>query len=229
MFVLGVDGCRADPGWVAFKVDVVSRATSVELIHDLPLKLKTRPSDWARLAIDIPVGLLDGSRMCDKAARKLLGQPRGTSVFAAPCRAALAAEGHPAMSAANKAKTGRGLSLQAYGIAHKIKQVDDAITPQSQQWVFEVHPEVCFWALAGHPMPRNKKTEDGRNERLEYLRPIFPGIDDHLLKDRRGAGKDDLLDACVAAWTALRHFNEKATCVCEPQRDERGLEACIRY
>lgn len=229
MFVLGVDGCRAEPGWVAFKVDVVSRATSVELIHDLPLKLKTRPSDWARLAIDIPVGLLDGSRNCDIEARKRLGRKRGTSVFAAPCRAALGIEGHLAMSAMNKAKTGRGLSLQAYGIAHKIKQVDDAITPVSQEWAFEVHPEVCFWALAGHPIEPNKKTEKGRDERLKFLRPEFPRIDDHLLKDRQGAGKDDLLDACVAAWTALRHYNKKATCVCEPQHDERGLEACIRY
>ena len=229
MFVLGVDGCRAKPGWVAFKVNVVSCTTSVEII-DLASKLRTRPPDWACLAIDIPIGLLNGSRDCDKAARKLLGQKRGTSVFAAPCRAALGIEGHLAMSAMNKAKTGRGLSLQAYGIAHKIKQVDDAITPVSQEWAFEVHPEVCFWKLAEeHPIIPNKKTEKGRDERLKLLRPEFPRIDDHLLKDRQGAGKDDLLDACVAAWTALRHYNKKATCVCEPQRDERGLEACIRY
>jgi len=229
VFVIGVDGCRAEPGWIAFKVDVVSRATSVELI-DLPSKLKTRPSDWAWLAIDIPIGLLDGSRNCDIEARKLLKQPRGTSVFAAPCRAALGIEGHPAMSAMNKAKTGRGLSLQAYGIAPKIKQVDDAITPEAQEWAFEVHPEVCFWALAEKkPMGYNKKKENGRDERLELLRPIFPRIDDHLLNDRQGAGKDDLLDACVAAWTALNRFNKNAAPVCEPQRDERGLEACIRY
>ncbi len=227
MFVVGVDGCRAEPGWIAFKMDVESRATSVELI-DLPSKLRTRPSDWACLAIDIPIGLLDGSRNCDIKARKLLGRKRGTSVFAAPCRAALGIEGHPAMSAMNKAKTGRGLSLQAYGIAPKIQQVDDAITPEAQEWVFEVHPEVCFWALAQKkPMGYNKKKENGRDERLKLLRPIFPRIDDHLLKDRQGAGKDDLLDACVAAWTALKQ--EKAKCVCEPQRDERGLEACIRY
>jgi len=47
-------------------------ATTVEVI-ELPSLLKNRPSDLACLGIDIPIGLLDDSRACDKAARKLLG------------------------------------------------------------------------------------------------------------------------------------------------------------
>ena len=83
MFVAGIDGCRG--GWVSFRVDLASQNTPVELI-DLSSILTGKPDDPAILAIDIPIGLLDGSRACDKAARKLLGQPRGTSVFAAPCK-----------------------------------------------------------------------------------------------------------------------------------------------
>jgi len=83
MFVAGVDGCRA--GWVRFAVEVPSLATSVDVV-DLAELLRNRPSDLACIGIDIPIGLIDGSRACDKAARKLLGQPRGSSVFAAPCR-----------------------------------------------------------------------------------------------------------------------------------------------
>jgi len=49
-------------------------------------------------------------------------------------------------SAANRRTTGRGLSQQAWGIAPKIKEVDDAITPESQQWAFEIHPEVSLEA-----------------------------------------------------------------------------------
>ena len=78
MFVARIDGCRG--GWVSFKVDLTSLATSVELI-DVPSILRNKPDDLAICAIDIPVGLLDGSRVCDKAARKLLGQPRGTSLL----------------------------------------------------------------------------------------------------------------------------------------------------
>jgi predicted RNase H-like nuclease len=181
MFVAGVDGCRAREGWVGFKVEVPSQATSVEVV-DISSWLEKHPSDLACLGIDIPIGLLDGSRACDKAARKLLRQPRGTSVFAAPCRLALAAKSHVEASATNRQRTGRGLSRQGWGIAAKIEQVDDAITPDCQQWAFEVHPEICFWALNQYrPMGYNKKTEAGRAERLNLLCSVFPNIQQHLL------------------------------------------------
>src|ERR1700687_4864452 len=134
MFVAGVDGCRA--GWVRFAVEVTSLATSVDVL-DLPELLRSRLPDLACLGIDIPIGLLDGPRACDKAARKLLGQPRGSSVFPAPCRAAVHAATYEKASADNRQKTGRRLSKQAWGIVPKIKQVDDAITPDDQKWAFE--------------------------------------------------------------------------------------------
>jgi predicted RNase H-like nuclease len=146
MFVAGIDGCRG--GWAAFKVDLACLSTSVELF-DLTTTLGNKPDNLAILAIDIPIGLLDGPRACDKAARKLLGQPRDTSVFAAPCRAAVSTKNHGAASAMNRRITGRGLSQQAWGIASKIKQVDDAITPACQKWAFEVHSEVSFWRSPG--------------------------------------------------------------------------------
>jgi predicted RNase H-like nuclease len=227
MFVAGVDGCRA--GWVWFKVEVTSLATSVEVV-DLPKSLRNRPTDLASLGIDIPIGLLDRPRRCDIEARERLGWPRRTSVFPAPCRAALTAKNHAEASTVNRGKTGRGLSQQAFHIGAKIKQVDDAITPDCQQWAFEVHPEVCFWALAGeHPMVYGKKTTDGVNERLKLLRPVFPEIERHLFTRPPGVGKDDLLDAAAAAWTALRRHRSEAVPVCTPERDEKELSVAIFY
>jgi predicted RNase H-like nuclease len=227
MFVAGVDGCRA--GWIAFKVELPSLVTSVEVI-DLPAVLTNRTSDLAFLGIDIPIGLLDGSRACDKAARKLLGQPRGTSVFAAPCRAALVAKAHSEASVVNRQRTGRGLSLQSFHIRPKIKQVDDAIAPECQQWAFEVHPEICFWALNGQrPMAHKKTTPEGKAERISLLAPIFPKIERHLGSRPKGVGKDDLLDAAAAAWTAIRLHRGDALPVCAPERDEKGLAATIYY
>jgi predicted RNase H-like nuclease len=227
MFIAGVDGCRG--GWVAFKVDLTAHATSIEVV-DLPALLRDRPPDLACLGIDIPIGLLDGSRVCDKAARKLLGQPRGTSVFAAPCRAALSAKTHAAASATNLRITGRGLSQQAWGIAPKIKQVDDAITPECQRWAFEVHPEVCFWALNLHrPMVHNKKTKEGVTERIAVLRRVFPEIEIHLADRPARVGADDLLDAAAAAWTALRWHRNEAEFVCTSEADQKGLEVTIYY
>lgn len=72
MFVVGVDGCRA--GWVQFRVDVPSVSTSVEAV-DLTSLVGRRPDGLRCVAIAIPIGLLDGPRACDLAARKLLGQP----------------------------------------------------------------------------------------------------------------------------------------------------------
>jgi predicted RNase H-like nuclease len=227
VFVSGVDGCRA--GWVSFKVDVASLATSVEVV-DLAQMLRNRPSDFACLGIDIPIGLIDGSRACDVAARKLLGQPRSSSVFPAPCRAAVRAETYEAAGEINLQKTGRGLSRQAWGIALKIKLVDDAITPDCQQWAFEVHPEVCFWALNGkRSMAHNKKKEAGSNERVGLLSRVFPEVHRHLLNRPSGVAKDDLLDAATAAWTALRMHEGKALHVSNPELDEKGLAVTICY
>jgi predicted RNase H-like nuclease len=103
VFVAGVDGCRA--GWTALKVELPSRITSVEVI-DLPALLRKRPPELALLGIDIPIGLLDGPRACDKAARKPLG-PRRSSVFPARCRASLRANSHEEASAVNRKKTGK--------------------------------------------------------------------------------------------------------------------------
>lgn len=227
MFVSGVDGCRA--GWVAFKVDLPAHTTSVEVV-DLPAWLRERPPDLACVGIDIPIGLLESPRACDKAARKLLGRPRGSSVFPAPCRAALGTQTYPEANSINRQKTTRGLSQQAWGIIPKIKQVEHAIAPESQRWAFEVHPEVCFWALAGaRPMAYGKKTKAGVSERLDLLRPVFPDIECYLQNRRANVGRDDLLDAAVAAWTALRLWKGEARQVCEPERDTKGLEATIWY
>lgn len=96
------------------------------------------PIPPALLAIDIPIGLLDGTRACDTAARKLLGQPRGSSVFPSPCRAAIQVASYGDACDANELRTGRKLSRQTWGIAPKIKQVDDAMTTACQDWAFEV-------------------------------------------------------------------------------------------
>lgn len=227
MFVAGIDGCRG--GWVGFKVELPSMNTSVKLI-DLSSILRNKPSDLSVVAIDIPIGLLDGPRACDIAAREVLGWPRRCSVFSPPCRMSLSAKNHPAASATSRRMTGKGLSQQAWGISSKIKEVDDAIAPEYQKWVFEVHPEVCFWALAGkRPMKHRKKTRAGVSERLRLLRRVFPAVEYHLQNRPSGVGKDDLLDAAVAAWTALRICKGEARRVCESKRDAKGLEATIWY
>lgn len=226
-YIAGVDGCKA--GWIAFKIDLESKKTSLETIK-LPRWLTERPSDLACVAIDIPIGLLDRPRACDIAARKRLGRPRASSVFPPPCRAALEATNYEECCAINYKATTKKVTKQTWGIAPKIKEVDDAITPECQTWALEVHPEVSFWALAGQKAMRHKKKSDeGHAERLALLRKVFPAIDTHLSKKLSGVGKDDLLDAAVAGWTALRIHSGEAQSVCDPELDEKRLAATIWY
>lgn len=96
-------------------------------------------------------------------------------MFSPPCRAALQADSYKQCCSINYKITGKKISQQAWGIVPKIKEVDDAITPECQSWAFEVHPEVSFWALAGQrPMVYGKKKAFGVNERLDLLRQVFP-------------------------------------------------------
>lgn len=227
MFVAGADGYRG--GWVLFRVDVPSLSTSVESVA-LPSILSQRPIELECLTIDIPIGLLDGPRACDLAARKLLGRPRGSSVFPAPCRAATRMAGYADACEINKQRSGGKLSHQAWGIVPKIKQVDEVITPAHQLWAFEVHPEVCFWAMNNcGPMIWSKKVKEGRRDRLNLLRREFPRIDQHLAIRPPGVAVDDLLDAAAAAWTALRKREGRAQQVSATEFDALGLDAAIWY
>ena len=69
--------------------------------------------------------------------------------------------------------------------------------------VFEAHPELIFWRLAGRVLT-SKKTAQGREERVELLEAN--GIVDIRLwlTQRRGTGigRDDLIDACACALVA---------------------------
>ena len=75
--------------------------------------------------------------------------------------------------------------------------------------VFEVHPEVCFSALAGSAPIGTKKTWAGQMARRRLLAEV--GI---VLPDDLGpAGRvpaDDILDAAAAAWTANRIARKEA-------------------
>ncbi len=64
----------------------------------------------------------------------------------------------------------------------------------------------------GTPMAHNKRTPEGRDERVAVLREAF-GLDVTSLVDRPppGAVRDDVFDAIALAWTARR--STVGTCV----------------
>ena len=183
----------------------------------------------AVIGMDIPIGLPDmGSRQCDIDARSLLGK-RGSSVFPAPLRGMLAATGYQEACELGRQTDGRAISRQCFGILPKIREVDCAMSPQLQQRVFEVHPEVSFWASnQSMPMQNAKKCVDGRRDRLDLLRPTVPVIEDIRVNGR--AAKDDILDAAAVMWTAERIFRGEAVGVSAVEEfDSKGLRMQITY
>jgi predicted RNase H-like nuclease len=205
--IYGIDGCRG--GWVVAKSDLTLSDITFELTEDLNILL--RQNRDATIAIDIPIGLADGGRRrCDEEARQFLGVRR-SSVFFPPVRPTLLAGTHAQAVPINRAETGVGISLQAFCIMHKIREVDEFMRPEMQTFIREVHPEVSFASLNnGLPMRLDKHTSPGRTERLSVLKRHKLAISDAWLKDRRhelGNTKvvklDDLVDALaclVSAW-----------------------------
>lgn len=207
-WVAGVDGCEA--GWVVVLRHLETgeiRSRTVGAIDAL-LSLPETPTI---IALDMIVGCPDnarpGGRRCDQAARQLLGQPRGTSVFSPPAYDALWADTYEEALRQNRA-TGPdapGLSKQLYHLFPKLREVATTITAPRQEHVKEVHPELSFYAMNGEvPIEKSKHTDGGRAKRQALLKDHgFPnvGADGGT---PIGLGTDDLIDAHAACWTALR-------------------------
>ena len=219
MRVIGVDGCPG--GWLAVEYD----GNSIEpRFHPSFVEMVNSYLNVECIGVDVPIGLAAGAaRGCDVSARRSLGK-RGSSVFPAPDPRLLKLSTHAEASARSVELTGKGVTLQAFGIFPKVEEVNSVMTPLLQNWVVEVHPEVSFWALnGGCPMEYSKGNNEGYDERAALLRAVLrlsiPTRPEALLllrsfranrdpdaeaKRTKSASPDDLLDAIVAAWSASR-------------------------
>ena len=219
MRVTGVDACRG--GWVAVTLD--DSGPAVVRAGQTLIGLLGR--DLADVTgIDMPLGLLEsGWREADLAARGLLG-PRRNSVFAIPPRPVWEQDSYQAANARCRELTGRGFSIQAWGLRAKLLEAG-RYRPACGHPLYEVHPELAFGAMAGAPLAHSKHTEAGRDRRRELL--AGAGI---VLPAVRLAPVTDTLDAAAVAWSARRIAEGRAVVVPEaPQQDSQGLEIAIRY
>jgi len=234
--VAGVDGCRA--GWFV-AVASVTKQKVLQLkgfyVAETFADVLSKTADCELVCVDIPIGLSDGAkpRQCDVTARRILGTGRASSIFPPPIRACLAAKDYKTASRICLERSGKKLSKQGFFIMRKIHEVDQVMTPELQQRVREIHPELSFWALAGgKPAEHNKKTLAGRNERIVLLSQIFSDLQCFLAQARQPnkVAADDILDAVAAAWTAGQAVIGKARTLPEnPEFDSRGLKMEILY
>jgi predicted RNase H-like nuclease len=213
--VLGVDGCPA--GWVVVSHPLDRPEAADITIAETFSAVLDLGRDAILIAVDMPIGLPDrigaGGRACDVAARRVLGA-RQSAVFAMPSRAAVMCEDYRAACAIASATSEppRRISKQAFNLFPKVREVDALMTPELQETVREVHPEVAFWALNGHTaLDTAKKVKSRPNpEGLIARRALLaaagydPGFLETVHFKRAIAGPDDVLDATVNASAAAR-------------------------
>jgi predicted RNase H-like nuclease len=227
--LIGIDGCRGS--WVVAASDGGLSDLEFSLADDLSPVFARAERDPGIVAIDMPIGLSDdGPRACDLAARRWLGRPRASSVFPAPCRAALAATTYRRACGLSRRALGVALTIECFNIVPKIRHVDTLMTPERQAFVREVHPELVFAILSGRGrgLAEPKRTEDGERLRLRLLRRMAPRFDPSRVRARLGAGRvarDDVIDAVACLVAAQRILLGKAVVLPEGvvERDARGL------
>jgi predicted RNase H-like nuclease len=196
--VLGVDAAAGE--WLAVLL-VDGHFAGADLQPSLSALLRQFPGVEV-VAVDIPIGLpLGQSRPADIAARAFVGPERAASVFST-----LPAEVLEASTYAEAAETavrllGKSLSRQSYALGPRIFEVAEIAAIDDR--IVEVHPEVSFRALNGAPLRYSKHSWSGIEERRVLLSSA--GI--VLYDDLSGGGRvapDDVVDAAVAAWSAMR-------------------------
>ncbi len=175
--------------------------------------------------IDVPIGLPKrGYRQCDLEAQTLVG----SSVFLGARADVWAFKKYEEANEHYWADGDKGIARQLWCIRSKLREVNEAMTPERQSRLQETHPELVFWRLNKGPLAASKKTDAGRALRIELLKPYgFDQIETWL--DRRwgtGIGRDDLIDACACA-LAAREYKQRIPKV--PPVDCRGLPMEMWY
>lgn len=244
--IAGVDGCRT--GWVVGKL-LPSGTPEAATFPDFSAVLAALPTDTI-IAVDMPIGLPDfvgeGGRGPERLVRPLIGA-RSSSVFSIPSRPAIHASAGPSdgwLDAHRRASDvarqtsdpARGVSIQAFGIFAKIRQVDALLiaSPGLRSRVFESHPEVALWRLNGdRPLGTPKKVKGrinpaGMAERRAIL--AGGGLPAGFVESPppRGAAADDFLDACAMLLVAARIARGEAVSFPDPPGlDAHGLPIAI--
>jgi predicted RNase H-like nuclease len=230
-YVLGIDGCHS--GWLVCRYELSTLQMSFRVFRNLGDVLNCHESAEF-IAVDIPIGLRDDGqpRSCDAEARRLLTPRRSSCVFPAPPRRMLDAPNYREACKQSLRWFGRKISQQSYAIYRKTSEVDKLMDPKTQERVFEVHPEVCFWRInGGRALLTSKKSRKGYEERRNLLNAAC-GI---KLPDSwkwlsilphcpAGASRDDLVDAAVAAHVGRNKFMGTAKTLPEfPEIDDKGI------
>ncbi len=200
--VVGIDGARG--GWaVAQWAETTGLSLSLEeSITSVTARLSSGVLTAA--VVDMPIGLSsDGIRPADALARARLGVRRST-FFPTPVRPVLGEESWENANAVSRSVSGKGLSKQAWNLVPKVRELDEAWTPEIATLIVEGHPEVSFAQMAGGPLTSKKNTPAGRADRMHLLGAPLPPAGHQVVASCPTSWRTDAIDALALVWTARR-------------------------
>jgi predicted RNase H-like nuclease len=231
MEIIGLDACKygwCGIGYINSKMVYGCFANLNELIQKHP--------EFDRILIDIPIGLSSENfkRTADSEARTYL-KKRKSSIFSPPCRDAIYAENYQQALAINREIEGKGISIQAYNISAKIKEVDEWINSKPKKPdIFEAHPELCFKTLNQYKdLEFSKHDKQGIEERKRIIfkhQKNLKKVYDQLLEHykRTQLKPDDILDA-MALYLINRESMDLKYISDKNDLDQTGKKVCIVY
>jgi predicted RNase H-like nuclease/predicted house-cleaning noncanonical NTP pyrophosphatase (MazG superfamily) len=230
---IGIDVCKGK--WVA--VALTEKGFEVNKFNNIE-EICNKYEESDSIIVDIPIGLpenINDIRPEVEARKHLKGKT--SSIFNVPCRQAVYLIDYESANEKNREILGKGLAKQSFGIASKIKEVDNFLNnnPKWKNKLQEGHPEICFSKLNnGEVVIENKTKLEGQQIRLDILKKYYS--DSHLviakyLKDVPARKKiDDVIDAlCLAVMGVIGLENGFETIPKEPMEDVRDIRMQMVY
>jgi len=235
MKTIGINGCRS--GWIAISLD---EENAGYWLLETQQELEEYFAAYDRIFVDVPIGLEDKNYMreCDELLRNRLGPDYRESVFNPPIRAALHAPTYGEASVITYEATGKKISVEAWNMTPKIKQVDQLLQKRQEfrANVYESYPELLFHILNGDNIILQKKaTKKGLRHRLDLLKKESSYVDDFFrdIKEeyrRNQVDEDNIIDAMVLGLFALRAVDAPILSLpSDPSQDTTGLPMAIHY
>ncbi len=234
MKTAGLAGCKI--GWMLISFD--SEESLYKVIRDAD-EMKAAFEKYDRILIDLPIGLEDEEkyRQNDLLMKEALGTDYGESMVLPPIRPALYAPSYVEANAITFDYTEEPLAPESWGIAGKIKMVDEILRENKslRDKVFESHPEYLFQKMNRGVIYQKKNLKRGVRHRLELIiaeeeiaADFFRNIKEDYRKN--DVAEDKIVDSMVLALYAKKSIDRDLQTMPEnPETDSEGLIKAYHY
>jgi predicted RNase H-like nuclease len=190
--MIGIDGCK--------KGYMIAQISNQKISFRFEENLESIKDYQGLILIDVPCGCPSNKEEIrpEPLIRQLV-KGRASSVFNVPALQTLNTKDYQEANKINREILGKGLSKQSFHIIPIIKDINNFILSNPYLNIHESFPELIFTKFLGHPCKYSKHKEEGKQERINCLKEIFPWISQDLEDTFNSLPKSTHLDVIDAA------------------------------